>query len=577
MDNSVRREFGSRQRVTRRQFTRGLVAAVSLGPLLTACGTAAAIPTPTTATSGSAGATTPATSSPASSAGGKPGGTFNLSWAGTPIGFLGDFNAMKALGTSWFSKYYSTLVTWDAKFSEIHGDLVEKWETSSNQLTWTFKLRDNIKFHDGKPLTADDVQYTLTLVLHKDFPARASSTLNVIAGAPDYTQGKADTVKGIEVVDPTTFKITTDGPQASLLNSLAQTWILPKHALSNMTPDALAKSDWWKTTPIGTGPFKFVRQQPDQFVELERFPDYFRGAPKIERIVNRIYKEPGAAVLALEKGEIDFTYVAQDEARRLEGNTKITVLPGPSLVPNVLLFNLEDPRFKDVRVRQAFMYALDRKGIVDKLFKGAATLINSPFSLQQFIPPDLNPYAIDTEKAKALLKEAGWNPDQAGTIELLVWYNDQLSQDIYVAIQQQYSAVGIKVQPRMVDSASFTQALIDGKFQMAYYGAGNGPDPDQVRATISSDSVPPRGFNYMHYKNEQVDKLMRDGSQTLDPQKRAPIYQQAAKIVNEELPGVWLWESTRFGAVNKRVQNFIYTPAPVFARYDDRSETWSLS
>lgn len=502
--------------------------------------------------------------------------TFNLSWAGTPIGFLGDFNAMRALGTSWFSKYFSTLVAWDADFQEIHGDLAENWDVSPDEKTWTFRLHDGIKFHDESPLQAEDVDFTLHLVLNQDFPARSSSTLSVIAGASAYTNGEEDRVSGIKVIDPLTVEITTDTPQASLLNSLAQMWILPKQALADITPADLVTSNWWKTMPIGSGPFKFVREQSDQFIELEAFPEYFRGAPKIDRIINRIYQEPGAALLALENGEIDFTYIAQDEPERVEENEDLTLLPGPSLVPNVLLFNLEDPLFQDVRVRQAFMYALDRERIVETIFRGNAELIHSPFSLPQYVPSDLNTYGLDVEKSRSLLEEANWNPDDAGDIELLVWYNDQLSQDIYVTLQQQFAEAGIRIVPRMVDNAAFNQAQLEGNFQMTYYGSGNGPDPDQVRAQFDSDSFPPTGFNHSRYSNQEVDALLLEGSQTLDSEKRPEIYQKVARILNEDLPGVWLWESTRFGAVNKRVRDFVYTPAPVFARYDDHSEQWSL-
>jgi len=562
--------------VTRRQALVS-AAALTLTSVLAACGGSGPSSVPTSTPNPKPASSSPApvgngTSVAPATVVGKAGGTFNLSWAGPPIGFLGDFNAMSALGTSWFSKYFSSLVAWDPKFSAIHGEIADKWDISADQRTWTFQLHEGVKFHDGQPLTADDVDFTLHLVLNKDFPARASSVLNVVDGAAEYTSGQANRIRGVSVVNSTTISITTTEPQATLLNSLAQTWILPKHALATITPTALTKSDWWKTTPIGSGPFKFVQQQPDQFVELAAFPDYFRGAPKIGRIINRIYKEPGTALLALEKGEIDFTYVAQDEAVRLQGNDKMTVLPGPSLVPNVLLFNLDDPRFKDVRVRQAFMYALDRKAVVDNLFKGAATLINSPFSLPQYVPTDLNAYGLDVSKAKALLQQANWKPDE--TVEMLTWYSDQLSQDIYVALQQQFAVAGLKVQPRMVDSAAFTQALVDGKFQIGYYGAGNGPDPDQVRAQFAG---PNARYNVSRYKNDQVDQLLLEGSKTLDPQKRPGIYQQVARLMNQDLPGAWLWESTRFGAVSKRVQNFVYTPAPVFARYDDHSETWSLS
>jgi peptide/nickel transport system substrate-binding protein len=215
--------------------------------------------------------------------------------------------------------------------------------------------------------------------------------------------------------------------------------MLPRHALEAIAPADLVQSDWWRTNPIGTGPFKWSQHKPGEYVELVAYDDYWRGRPKLDKIINRFFPEAGSSVIALRSGEIQFTYLSTDEALALEGNPDITVLSGPSQVVNVLGFDMTDPRFQDVRVRQAFMYAIDRQAIVDQLYQGQATLVPCAYVLDKYLPADANAYAPDPEMARSLLQEAGW--DSSKPVEEVTYYTDQLSTDVLVTIQQMLADV----------------------------------------------------------------------------------------------------------------------------------------
>src|SRR5439155_16057338 len=234
-----------------------------------------------------------------------------------------------------------------------------------------------------------------------------------------------------------TVVIKTGKPNVALLDALTYVFMMPKHAIGNIAPQDLVKHQWWQTSPIGTGPFKWSKYVPDQYVELAPNEKYWRGKPKLDKLINRYFKEAGTALIALQKGEIQFTYVTLDESEVAKKDAGLTVLPGPSQVVNYLQFNLKEPRFQDARVRQAFMYAVDRQTIVDQVFKGAAVVVPCAFDNQRYIPDGLNPYKRDVNKAKQLLKDANWDAIKGDPIELLTYYADQLSQDILVTIQQQ--------------------------------------------------------------------------------------------------------------------------------------------
>lgn len=496
-------------------------------------------------------------------------GAFDVGPGGAPQ----IFNPYQATaGFTWLSKTYGRLVAYDVGFTKIQGDLAQSWDVSQDGRTWTFHLRPDVKWHDGEPFTAADVQFTLELLLKPDFSAIFAGQYSVIDGAAAYTAGTADSISGVEVVDDHTIKITTTVPSAPFLDLLAWTFFpLPKHALSSIAPADLVKSDWWRTSPVGTGPYEWDKYVPDQYLQLKANPDYYAGKPKIEHLINRYFTDTAPAVIALQNGEIDFSYIDVGDVASVKSNSDLTVISGPSQVTNYIAFNLRDPMFQDVRVRQAFYYAIDRQAIIDSLYNGAAQTVESIYQNPVYVPSDLEPYAYNPDKAKALLKEAGWN--HSAPIELLTYYSSPQAHDVLNAVQAYLAAVGINVQPRFVDVPTYNTLFYPGKFELSFRGLANGPDPDAVRPLYHSGEQ----LNGPGYDLPALDKAFDDGRTTFDPSARQAIYKQVATIQNEQALDVYLWVSTRYGAYNNRIQNFIWTPAPAGSRYYDAAETWSIA
>ena len=498
----------------------------------------------------------------ASPASAPAGGTLVGALDVGPGGCVECFNPLHATaGFTWLEKYYSRLIQYDINFTQLQGDLAESWEASADGTVYTLHLRDGVTWHDGEPFTSADVKFSLDLVKN---PESAS-----------YLGAKFTLVSTVETPDDLTVVITLSEPNAAFLDSLTFLVMLPQHALAAIPAADLAKSDWWSTSPIGTGPFKWSAYEPGQYVELVAFDDYWRGRPQLDRLINRYYPEAGSAVIALRAGDVQFTYLAPDEARALEGEPGFQVLSGPSQVTNYLTFNHTDPRFQDVRVRQAFMYAIDRQLIIDQLYQGAATLSPCIYQNPAYQPADADPYAYDPEKARSLLAEAGWSSEP---IEILTYYGDQLSTDVLVTIQQMLADVGINVTVRAMDGPTFTETVADPtQWTLSYAGLLNGPDPDAASIYFTSTALPPTGGNTAHVNIPELDPLFPQGRSEVDPTARAAIYQQICGIMNEQHPYAWMWVADRFGAISTSVSNFMWTPAPAGGRYYDAVETWTVS
>lgn len=466
-------------------------------------------------------------------------------------------------GFTWFEKYYSKPVLYDVNFTKIQGELIEKWDITPDAKTYTLHVRDGITWHDGQPFTSADVKFSIELYKNPD---SASLYGAKVAG-----------VTGVDTPDPLTAVVHLQEANAAFLDALTFLIMLPEHALKSIAPKDLVKSDWWRTNPIGTGPFKWGSYTPGQYTELMAYDKYWRGKPKLDHLIDRYYPEAGSAVIALRSNAIQFTYLTADEAKSLKSNKDLKIIEGPSQVVNYLGFNMKDPRFQDVRVRQAFLYAIDRKSIVDQLFGGSATVTPCAFSNPAYLDKDANEYAPDASKAKQLLQEANWDKIKGEPIEILTYYTDQLSNDVLVTIQQMLSDAGITVKLRSVDVPTFNSIVASAKFAIMYAGTANGPDPDTMSNELVSTAMPPNGNNRTFVNIPELDTLFAQGRQEVDTAKRAAIYQQACKVMNEQLPYAWLWVSDRFGGVSAKVENFIWTPAPGGGRYYDAAETWSLT
>jgi peptide/nickel transport system substrate-binding protein len=581
------------------------LALVMIAALITACGapaapvaepTTASAPTeapapteaaaaPTEAPTEAAAAPTEATVAPTEAAAAPDAtaaGTMTGAWNGPCCVSVDNLNPLSAGGDyHWLNKIYNHLVTYNVEYTEVVPDLAESWEVSDDSLTWTFKLREGVKWHDGGDFTADDVAFSIAVCID---PATGgcskASQLVSIAGAQEFIDGTAETISGIEVVDPTTIAITTIAPNAPFLDTLAETWILQEASVSQVPREELGKSDYWSTVAIGTGPFKLTTHEPGQFTELARNEEYFRGAPVLERLIRREFKDPAAALLALENGEIDLAYVTADEVERLRQNPDLTVIAGPSQVDNFLSFNsVATPIFGDPKFRQAILYAIDRETIIETLYNGAATPVNCLYGNPKYIPESVAAkYPYDPEQAKALLAEIGFDGAAAGEIELSTYYNDPLSLDVMTAIQDYLAEVGITVTPRQMDSPSWTKLYYDDlAFGASFAGGANGPDPHRAFQYFHSTSTWPKGTNNLSFANADLDAALEAGASEIDPAAREALYQQACEVMSETLPWIFLWQQERYVAVSNRIQNFVYTPAPGGGSYYDAAELWSIA
>lgn len=483
-------------------------------------------------------------------------GAFDQGPGGTPQLFNPLTNTA---GFTWLNKYYSTLVLYDVNFKKISGDLASSWTVADGGRKYTFVLRPNVKWHDGTAFTSRDVKFSIEL-----------------ANNPDSGSGfaaKFGNIRTVQTPNARTVVLTLSKPNAALLDALTNFMILPSHALSKIPAKDLRTSAWWRTNPVGTGPFVWSRYVPDQFVELKANPSYYKGRPKIDRLVNRYFKEQAAAVLALKSGDIDFTYLTLDDTKSL-GNANVNLISGPSQVVNYLGFNNSDPRFKDVRIRQALMHAIDRATIVKQLYGGGAEIANCPVTNNKYEPKGLNAYAYDPARARQLLQAANWNGNE--NVEVMTYYGDQLSKDVLVTLQQMLGQVGFKMTPRFVDVPTYNQATSGTGFGMVYAGIGNGPDPDTLYPSMHSDFIPPNGTNRMRINLPALNRLFEQAQETTSNATRTKAYQDMCKLANQQLPWNALWTAKRFGGASKKLVNFVWTPAPGGGRYDDRAENWDV-
>ena len=483
-----------------------------------------------------------------------------------PGGMPGNFNPMLATaGFTWLSVYFEPLITYDAKLEKLVGVLAGKYEVSADQKSYTFHLA-NAKWHDGQDFTSADVKFTLELTKNA---ASGSNFAARLAG-----------VQAVETPDAKTAVLRLAGPNAALLDTLTKVMLLPQHALASIPLADMARNPWWSTAPIGTGPFKFSRYVNGQYVELVANKAYRLGAPKVDRIVNRYFENTAGAVAALRSGEIQFSYVEADDVATFRSDKGFRVIEGSGWVVNYLGFNQEVPYWKDARVRQAVMHAIDRAGIIKALYGGAAVPANCAFTAPSLVPGGIDPYAYDPKKAAALLKAAGWSQNGA-TIPLLTYYNTPLATNVMAAIQAMLAKVGINVTPRTVDVPTYNSIVYNktpdwSQFPLVFAGLQDGPDPSIVNVGLNESQLPPAGANIMRIRMPALSGALDAALAQTDAAKRTADWQKVCKVMNTELPWGTLWVTSRYGIASTKLKDFTWIPAPAGGPYEAHPERWSI-
>jgi peptide/nickel transport system substrate-binding protein len=436
---------------------------------------------------------------------------------------------------------FNSLVRKNEK-SEVVPDLALRWETPDPR-TYIFHLRDDVKFHDGRPLTSKDVQFTFRTML--DGTVRTTK-----AGHP------YNLIASIETPDPYTVVFKLKEAYSPFL------WNLTLPVLG-IIPDGSPKD--FNRHPIGSGPFEFVHYVQDDEVLLKRNDSYFGEKAGIAMLSFKIIPEAVVRALELRKGTVDLVLNAltPDMVEVLKNNSSLKVLETDGTNYQYIAFNLHDPVFRDLRVRQAFAYGIDREKIVKYLWRGHARPASSVIPPNNWAyEPHVKMYPYDPDRARELLKEAGHE-------NLSFTYRtsqDDTGRLMAVILQQQLKEIGVAMEIRSNEFATFFADIIAGNFQMfslRWIGANN--DPDIFNLIFHSRSVPPNGSNRGHYSNPRVDELVEFARHENDVEKRKDAYREVQRIVAEELPYLNLFFLDNVCIYNKRIEGIKLYPAGDFA------------
>ena len=421
--------------------------------------------------------------------------------------------------------------------------LAERWEIS-DPLTYIFHLRHGVKFHDGRPLSSRDVKWTFDSLLQ----GKIRSTKAAVYRFVDH----------IDASDDFTVIFHLKEPFATLL------WNLSDGAIG-IVPEG--SGDEIARHPIGSGPFRFVTAETDKEVIVERNDDYWGEKAHLARVRFAVIPDSTTEALELRKGSADVVInssMSPDAVLTLERNPQLAVERGAGTRLAYLGFNLRDPILKDVRVRQAIAYALDRRPMIEYLWRGQAQPARSVLPPQSWAyNGDVPPYDHSPDKAKQLLDAAGY-PARNGTRFHIAMKTstDENTRLMMAVIQQQLRAVQIAVDIRSFEFATFFADVTHGAFQM--YGLrwiGGNEDPDIFEYAFHSSKFPPTGANRGYYSNPRVDALIDKARREVDLSVRKPLYADVQRTLAEELPYIDLWYLDNVLIHNRRVVNMKLNPA----------------
>lgn len=429
-------------------------------------------------------------------------------------------------------RLFSTLVRYKQGSLELEPELLaEMPAVSSDGLTYSFTLRDNILASDGTTkLTSNDVLFTIKRMLDPKGQGASPWLFEAIKGAKDIEDGKTTDLAGFKVVDDTHFQITLEQPYAPFLQDLA----VPSASIYVQSL-VEAAGDQWATKPVGTGPFMLTSYEPDKEIVLVKNPHYFEeGIPKLDGVDFRIVPDDATGLLEFEKGTFDISDIPDTDFDRISKEAdagKYTILKNNALNTYYLLFNMKDPQFQDLRVRKAIAMAIDKQKIIDALLGGRASLAHAfvtpgiPGAYPEGQGPAL-PY--DPDEAKKLIEEAG-----ATGKTITVWQSGKAgdaASDTNLAIQDMLKQIGLDYKIEIRDRSAFFAARAKGEVPG---NQGNWwadfPDPDNYLYTFF-DSASSTSYS-SDYSNPNVDRLLQDARAQSDPAKRAADYQQAEKII----------------------------------------------
>ena len=436
---------------------------------------------------------------------------------------------------------FDSLLRRDEHFN-VQPGLAERWE-APDPLSYVFHLRHGIRFHDGRPLTSRDVKWTFDSLLQSKIPSTKNATYKYVAS--------------VEAPDDFTVIFHLKEPFATL------PWNVSEGAIGIVPYGSGSEIS---AKPIGSGPFRYISAAQDQDVVVARNDDYWGEKPKLSSVRFLVVPDETTRALELRKGSADVASNAfsADVAAVLGQDKNLEVLRAPGTIYAYAAFNLRDPILQDVHVRQAIAYAIDRRPLIESLWRNQVRPADSILPPQSWAYSSNVPhYEHDLAKAAQLLDAAGYTLHNGVRFPLTMKTSTDATTRLMAAVlQQQLAEAGITLEIRSFEPATFLADVSKGAFQFySLRWIGGNQDPDMFEAVFHSSKFPPSGANRGHYSNSRADALIDEGRRTLDPERRKAIYAELQTVLATDLPYIHLWYLDNVVVHTRRVRGLTLNPS----------------
>ncbi|MGD8376777.1 MAG: ABC transporter substrate-binding protein, partial [Acidobacteriota bacterium] len=442
--------------------------------------------------------------------------------------------------------------------------VAESWDFGEDGRSYVFHLRDGVRFHNGRPVTAADVVWSFERALRRSTAAARPWVFEPVLGARAFRDGEAATVEGLEAMDERTVRITLEEPFGPFLSFLAleQASILPREVYEDPGKGYLER-------PVGCGPFRMGEWRRGQVLVLEAFPDYYGEGPHVDRVEFRMIADQETALQAFRAGNLEISDEVPSGTRQaIREEMGAAYKQWPQIASRFIVFNHARPPFRGNRaLRRALNHAIDREYILRVLDEGKDVPIAGilPPGLPSY-DPDLEGYDYDPDRARALLAEAGY-PGGEGLPELTLLYNTNPGhRRILERIVADLAEIGVRVRPRDLEMAAYLEAIADLQDDLLYFAwVADFPDAYTFLHTNLHSAAAGKGGNYSRYANPAFDEVMDRAVREPDPGRRVALYREAERIAVEDAALLFFYAFQDEALVRPEVQGLELSPLGDFA------------
>ena len=460
-----------------------------------------------------------------------------------------------------------SLYQWDAVTNKPVLALADKVVISGDDKVYTYYLKKNVKFHNGRNLTADDIIWSYERIMNKELALPAAGEIRIIKGAKELEQGETDSISGLKKIDDYTLEVTLVDPVDPSYNLYQiQTAILPEEEIKK-------KGDTFTISPVGCGPFMFEKWVKGSQVVLKKFSGYYeKGFPYLDKVDFRIMGEGAARDIAFKANELDATIVGANQYLPYKKDPKLSqnMIEVAEMYTRLMVFNLEDKHFANKHVRQAINYAINSDLIIEKYLKGKA------FSTVSFLPttsPAFDAaqkgYVYNLEKARALMKESGY--ENGFSFEVLCTTSKSYGVGVVEAMIPFLKKINIQVKPQLVEGAVLAERARSGEFQALTWSLESGPDPLQALMRFHSENLRSSG-NYPGYKSTAFSGFLDQAAKERSYAAKIDLLKKADAVFKEDAP-VWLFNYNKAIIAYHPWVHGVQSVAPEMM-YQDLSKIW---